>query len=420
MLRIATTHTSNRFTYITRMLFEHYLNVPVKLVFPGEDAHVYYGCPAKNRGISIPVNGFLSPGEIAYDTWKSEMTKAREWLENPTPELSFDLLGLSFSLMARVQEFQEKHSDAHNRFPAEKSWLFPHAWLETPWVNSWLHALQLILQTRFPELGIRTPSFHLVSTIDIDNGYDFRGKPLFRTAAGLLKDAARGNVQRVFQRIRVLCGKAKDPFDVYDELIRFHMEIDVPLRFFILGAMQRTKWDGNISVRSAAFSRLVRQLPDIGLHPSYRSSDEPAVLQAELRNLSEVLNRPVTHTRQHFLRFENPAFYPELEKSGVAHDWSMGFAGAPGFRAGCAFPFRWYNLETEAETTLWIHPITCMEGTFRDYLHISPEEALQRMLALKETIQQVGGEMVTLWHEKQIAESPWKNVYFDFYQTRAV
>ena len=49
-------------------------------------------------------------------------------------------------------------------------------------------------------------------------------------------------------------------------------------------------------------------------------------------------------------------------------DYSMGYVGEPGFRAGISIPFPFYNLLDEKETALMVHPFAFMDRGLKDYL----------------------------------------------------
>ncbi|NJO69236.1 MAG: hypothetical protein HC830_08110 [Bacteroidetes bacterium] len=65
----------------------------------------------------------------------------------------------------------------------------------------------------------------------------------------------------------------------------------------------------------------------------------------------------VTKSRQHFLRLKFPGTYHRLMQEGITDDYSMGFHDKPGFRAGIAMPYPFYDLVNEKETTLTVHPL---------------------------------------------------------------
>ncbi len=62
-----------------------------------------------------------------------------------------------------------------------------------------------------------------------------------------------------------------------------------------------------------------------------------------------------------------------------------------------------------------LHPVPLMDVTLKDYLRISPDEAVTLSRSYIDTIKAVNGEFVNLWHNESFDESGrwrgWKRVY---------
>jgi len=168
------------------------------------------------------------------------------------------------------------------------------------------------------------------------------------------------------------------------------------------------------------FLLLVKRLGDyarIGIHPSYASNEEEGLLATELLRLSEILNQDIRFSRQHYLKLEMPATYRTLLRHNITCDFTMAYASQPGFRAGICTPYPFYDLELEKECRLTVVPLTVMDGTMRDYLGLSPTEALQVVRQLMAEVEEVGGCFVSLWHNDSLCDcGPWKG-WLEVYNT---
>jgi hypothetical protein len=89
----------------------------------------------------------------------------------------------------------------------------------------------------------------------------------------------------------------------------------------------------------------------------------------------------------------------------------MGYADSPGFRAGTAYPFHWYDIEKEQETNLTIYPTIVMDVTLRHYLGLTIAEAKEKIQDIWEKMQPTGGYFITLWHNNSISgyDPEWRN-----------
>ncbi|NJM16655.1 MAG: hypothetical protein HC896_15980 [Bacteroidales bacterium] len=94
---------------------------------------------------------------------------------------------------------------------------------------------------------------------------------------------------------------------------------------------------------------------------------------------------------------------------GIKEDYTMGYAGAPGFRAGTCRPFYFFDLTENKETELLVVPFQVMDGTLRNYMKSSPEESIKIIKQLIDKVAEVGGTFVSLWHNESLSEwGPWK------------
>ena len=189
-----------------------------------------------------------------------------------------------------------------------------------------------------------------------------------------------------------------------------------PIYFILCGEYDTN--DKNISLRKEAFRNLIKHLgdyADVGIHPSFSSYLDLPKLQAEIDGLSEVLHRPLTKSRQHFLRMNLPRSYQKLIELDISDDYTMGFASQAGFRAGIADTFRFFDLENDMATNLWVHPFALMDGTMRDYLELNIEESFEKARSLIQEVKNVNGTFILLWHNETLSDEKrwtgWKELY---------
>lgn len=133
-------------------------------------------------------------------------------------------------------------------------------------------------------------------------------------------------------RFKVLSGKKMDPFDTFDYQIELQKELNLhPLYFILCGNYDVN--DKNISIKNSEFQDLIKRLGDyanIGIHPSFSSYLDNKRLREEIRRLSNILNREITMSRQHFLRLNMPVSYQKLIELDITDDYTMGYASLPG------------------------------------------------------------------------------------------
>ena len=325
--------------------------------------------------------------------------------------MPFDVFAASFFLVARYEEYLSQVHDQYGRFRAESTWMFENGMMQKPLVNIWAKSLGDKLKSVYPDLPLRQAKFTFVPTYDIDAAWAYKHKGLYRTAGGFLKDLLAGDRERIKERHQVLRGKKVDPFDSFEFQFALQKQFKLKPIYFILCGDYDTN-DKNISIRKPAFQALIKRLgdyADVGIHPSFSSYLDTNKLRKEIDSLSEVLHRPLTKSRQHFLRMNLPRSYQKLIELDISDDYTMGFASQAGFRAGIADTFLFYDLENDMVTNLRVHPFALMDGTMRDYLNLGVDESLAVAKTLVDEVKAVGGTFIYLTHNETLGgEQRWQ------------
>ena len=219
-------------------------------------------------------------------------------------------------------------------------------------------------------------------SLDIDNWYAFKGKPLWKQIGGAVRDLFLFGPMSVVQRLQVLVGAMVDPFDPNRT---FDLLKEYPIDVFILNAQQQGPYDKNSPTKANLLAALQNKYPNIriGIHPSYQGGENganPSVWQKELDDLSQKIKQPITSSRFHYLHFRMPKHYRQLIELGITEDHSLMFANTPGWRAGTALPFYWYDLEAEKATNLTIYPQLLMDTRLVELYRRQPQEAAEWVL----------------------------------------
>lgn len=320
--------------------------------------------------------------------------------------LPFDPFSAAFFLLTRYEEISGVDRDEHGRPIASRLHGSRHGYMDRPVVDEWALILEKAWRVLHPDLPRPQRSYRFVNTIDLDNGFKYLGRPLWRSLGSMVRDIMRGAWSEVPRRMRVIRGSERDPFDIYERsrsLIQCGAHRVV---FFVLSA-PRGKWDHAVPVTYGPYAERLRGLSkwaEVGLHPSYRSSEEEGLSAREASALEAVITKSVRITRQHFLRMRLPETYRELEAMGIEEEHSMGLHERLGFRAGTCTPYQWYDLREERSTSLVVHPFAVMDNTLFNKLKLDPQEAVARTAQLIERVKAVKGTFNGIWHESFLAE----------------
>lgn len=426
MLLIYVSKLTNRVGYTLNLIFKSILHIPFEITLDENYYAAFEGCKLCYSDKKIGDGLYIKSVKLLYQTSiENQEIQMSEYENLPIffatygkdQTLPFDIFAASFYLVSRYEEYLPHHKDHHQRFDFNDSIAYQKGFLHTPLVNKWAILLANKLKEAYPDFVIPLRKFHFVNTIDVDSAYSFKQKGLFRNVGGFVRDIFKQDYESVKMRAMVMLNRRKDPFDTFDFIISLSEKYHTELLFFILFA-DYDNYDKNISHNSLNFQQLIKHLADyskVGIHPSYASMDQPNKLTVEIKRLSKVLHKPIVRSRFHFLRFQLPMSYNNLIKNNIDSDFSMGYSNEYGFRASVCTPFNFYDLETDAETNLVIHPFAVMDTALKMYLNRTTDEALNILKNIIDEIKSVDGTFYSIWHNNNLCESfgweGWSKVY---------
>lgn len=328
--------------------------------------------------------------------------------------LPFDPLAAAFFCLSRCEEYGDAlPRDPHGRPATAALHAARHGYLERPVVDEWALLLARAWAAADPRVPPPVRAYRQVATIDLDNGLKYLGRPLWRSAGAWARDALRGEWRDAAERLRVLLGRQPDPYLLDEAVLEALRASAGRVAAFVLAA-PRGAWDHAVPVAHPRYQRALRGLAErieVGLHPSYRTSEAPGMAQREREALERSVGRAVRISRQHFLRFRLPGTFRERIAMGLREEHSMGLHDRIGFRAGTCTPFAWYDLERDTATGLIIHPFAVMDSALDRKMGVAPAEAPARVRPVIDAVRRVEGAFTGLWHESYLARTGAKRAW---------
>jgi hypothetical protein len=351
---------------------------------------------------------------IAIGEWRGILTLFKN---DPKGDVPFDIFSAVFYLLSRYEEYLPHIRDKYNRFESESSLACQHGFLNKPLVNYWIEEFKGVLERKFPNLKFKEHKYSYLSSIDVDNAYAFKQKGVMRTLGGYARSIVNFYWKDLIERTNVLFQREKDPYDTYDYILHLQKKHELNLIFFFLLGDYGVN-DKNLPSNNKVFQSLIKRMNDyaeVGIHPSFGSNGKQGQLKKEIARLATIVHKEITSSRQHFLKLHFPDTYKSLVDNGITNDYSMGYASKIGFRASYCYSYNWFDIDTDTETNLRVHPFAVMEATLRFYMKINPENAVETVLPLVEEVKKFQGEMITIWHNETLSDwrewKGWKNVY---------
>jgi len=415
-----------RIRYVFRLVFKDLLRIPYRLLTDEDEFQsaqqpkMSYGDLPKEGTVFFRSGGLLfkrGVDSLDLEPLEYEGEKAFFPVYDKASALPFDVFASIFYLVSRYEEYQPFVRDMHGRFTAHLSVSAQLGVLEKPLVNIWALMVKKILQQKYPALVFPERKYKFIPTYDIDSAFAYAQKGLVRSMGGYILSAQTMDWQSVKERTQVLFLRKRDPFNTFTRQIAYKKKYGLNPIYFILSG-RYGQFDKNINIRNRTFRFLIKRLSDyarIGIHPSYFTNEFPERISFEISNLEKVINKDVRCSRQHFLRLVLPNTYRNLIDVDITDDYSMGYAALPGFRAGICSSYNFYDLDLEVETKLRIHPFAVMDGTLRDYMDLTPTDAIEQIRVLVNEVKKVNGTFISLWHNESLSDKKrwtgWRRVY---------
>jgi len=342
--------------------------------------------------------------------------------------MPFDLFTASFYLVSRYEEYLPYEKDQHDRFPAKASIAYQSGFLQKPVINIWAKKLLSILQKEYPRLESKPiHSYSFAPTYDVDIAFTYLNKGFLRTLGGYFRHLRQLDIGQIYERSKVLLTLQNDPYDNFKYQKEIHQQYNNlnASYFFLLG--EYGTYDKNIAVDRWRYQNLIQSTCDhydIGIHPSYKSNQDEAIVEKELKLMSSFVKKDIIRSRQHYIKLHLPTTYQTLLDLEITKEYSMGYPEEIGFRASIASSYDFYLLNKEIKVPLRIYPFCIMDVTLKDYKNLDPETAIQQIGNMVDEVKAVDGFFSTVWHNHSLSEidgwEGWRTVYESLFQLASV
>ena len=419
MLTIYTHKKSNRLLYTLDFIFKERFDVDYKVTTDANEFRAELGPRLnysmdnfKDNSLNIfPVLLLFQEDVTEHQVVVKEWDGVKVFYNVNKGDFPFDVFAATFFMISRYEEYLYAKKDRYGRYDPRNSLAWKNEFLYEPVVNIWLNRLGDALKDRFPDLPLKKASYSFQPTIDVDNAWAYLHKGFLRTAGGLAMNMVQQRFHNYGHRLKVLMGMEPDPYDNYDEIDRIHAKYGLkPYIFFLLG--NYGGYDRAVSHKNKLFRQLVHNYSEkaiVGIHASFASSQNSRHLAEEIEAMDEITEKEVRCNRFHYIKFKMPDSYEKLIEQGITKDFSMGYPSRPGFRAGYAGSFKFFNLKANKTTNLRIYPFHLMDATLNFYSKHNPHEAYAKCEEIIDKVKDVGGTLMTVWHNESFSDiSPWK------------
>lgn len=334
--------------------------------------------------------------------------------------LPIDILGSTFFMLSRYEEVVVGERDTHDRFPATASVAYKAGFLERPILDEYVEVLWAAIHRIWPSLRRKEREGRVMVSCDVDHPFLIHGGPgrvLRRLGGDLL---VRRSLMKAVKTALAwpLATMGHSAFDEFRQNIEWMMSINEtqgnPVAFYFIPERTDAWRDRSPSLDEPRVRKLLRAIHErgheIGFHPGYCTYRDPDTFRRSFATLRRVLEEEGIEQsriggRQHYLRWSTPMTARLWNEQGLDYDSTLSFADHAGFRCGTCREFPLFDIEAGEPLMTLERPLIVMDASIVDYMGLGHgDEALKRILQLKEVCATVRGDFTLLWH----------NSYFDF------
>lgn len=373
----------------------------------------------------LPVNAqHLLEEDIPVLLWgKSAKEDGKPFVEltdNGLLIFNADILGTVFFLLSRWEEMILPDRDRYGRFPASASAMFRQGILDRPILDEYGLLIRAWLELAFPECRPTQRSFTFQISHDIDTLRQFQNARKFfgslfetlyrRRSLSQFLDTLRITLEQILSKIGIGQGVG------IHQLINLSREYNIETTFYLMSGNKGSLdygYDYDIREVANLVAYLGIEAHEVGLHANPDSNKDNFLLRKDKSYLERILRHRIYTCRVHYLSFEIPSLWKNLEDAGLTRSSNLAYAEHEGFRCGTSHPFHPFDIQNDREMDIEETPLIIMDSTLIDYRKFEPANGKKRILELAAKCKRTGGTFTLLWHNTSLRgpRMDWGVVY---------
>jgi len=330
--------------------------------------------------------------------------------------LGIDVLGPTFFMLSRWEEYVNTTRDKHDRFPGKESLAQKEGFHQRPIVNEYVELIWSCLH----DLGIqekrKTRSYEPVLTCDVDYIQKFyRPINLIRALGGdivIRKNPFlwfRTTIDFINSKISI----KNDPFYTFDYFMDLAEEIGVKFHFYFM-PLNLGDFDARYNFTDAKdiINTILDREHIVGMHPGYNSYNNAERFKEESEKLKTLYPLP-KYGRQHYLRIKTPETLSYWEENGFEFDSTYGYENDIGFRCGVCYEFPVFDFKLSKKLNLTELPLHFMEVAYFERYGCN-NSLSNEVYNLVEQVKNFNGKFVLLWHNNNVYDGNLKHAKSNF------
>ena len=363
----------------------------------------------------MPGSFFLNMLEVGQDglNLKSDMRNKLfelwpEHFDTNTALINYDIIGLIFFMLSRIEERDLSDLDQHQRFQSKNSIAFQKGWLRRAVVDE---VASLLAQKIVGKPLQPITKFEIVPTHDVDRlrSYHRLHEPIRYSIGDLIK---RKDIVSAFKRLGAYF--TREPKSSFEKIMRLSEAYGLKSKFFFMSASNE-KMDSTYAINmSGLLIKIITEVKHrghgVGFHPGYNTYANSTEFNKQKCFLESLVGINIFEGRQHVIRYD-AAITPQIWNcAGMEDDYSLFYPDKVGFRNGACHRYTAFDLINRKELRLQQTATSIAEFSLLDrrYSELSYAESLEQSMEIVAEVKKYKGRLVILFHTGHTDGLIWK------------
>ena len=327
---------------------------------------------------------------------------------------SVDYLCSAFYMINSIQEYSKTDPDEYNRFKYSNTYQYHFKNIEENLVQELFDKLYKS-NRKLNKVSDKNSKSKLFLSHDIDTVYG----ALLQDGFSSLKQKRFDVIIKLFFNVVI---QRPDWLNI-DKIMNIESEYDFKSTFYWLvnkGKLNELERNSDYSINDKKIRKFINLVNERGWENGLHKSISKENFKEEIDKLGFIPEG----NRYHFLKFNLPEAYRNIQESELKLDSSLGFADVMGFRNSCGFPFHPYDFENKMPYGFLEVPLNVMDQTFYGYEKLQPELIANKVISFFEKNNR-NCVISVLWHNNFFSNykfhgylDAYKDILGYFYENR--
>ena len=319
-----------------------------------------------------------------------------------------EIFASSFFMLTSWEELVMNIFDKYGRCEENEMFVVKNKIFHRPIVEEYTELLKLMLEKMGFEFQSISRKFSIFLTHDIDLLFRYDSfTSFFKILLGdiFYRKSFSTLGKSICNYVRFRLGKGLDLYDTFDRFMNLSDLYSMKNYFFFMPSLQM-EFDARYDINDKRLGRIVDNIimrgHEIGVHFSMNSFHNRKQFELEYNRIVNKFGL-IKGGRQHYLLYDvNETMRMWNEIKTLEYDSGLGFSTHIGFRCGCCFAYKFYDVYKRKSMRIMERPLIVMDVAAEEYCCGNVNDMYFNICKIIESVSYFQGELVLLWHNNNL------------------